>query len=142
MDIAAALRDTRAMRSTLRIAVTLVGAGFVLQGLLWLAAPARAAAGLGMPLLDGLGRSTQAGDLASFFLTAGVTIALGSRPGRARLLYVPAGLVGGAAVARTLVWALHGAAFAGTFIAGEVVVTALLLAAVNAGRDEVQPPEA
>jgi hypothetical protein len=137
LDIAAALRDTRAMRSPLRLVVTVIAGGFLLQGLLWLVDPARAAAGLGMPLLDGLGRSTQAGDLASFFLTAGVTIALGSRPGRARLLYVPAGLVGGAAVARTLMWALHGAAFAGTFIAGELVVTALLLAAAASRKDEV-----
>jgi hypothetical protein len=50
---------------------------------------------------------------------------------------VPAGLVGGAAVARTLMWALHGAAFAGTFIAGEVVVSTLLLAAAANRKDEV-----
>lgn len=103
----------------------------MLQGLAWVADPARAAAGLGMPLLDGLGRSTQAGDFASFFLTAGVTMLLGSRPGRARLLFVPAGLIGGAAVTRTLAWALHGAAFAGTFIAVEVGVGLLLLAAAG-----------
>jgi len=124
------------MRSVLRLAVTLLGLGFVLQGLAWIADPARAAAGLGMPLLDGVGRSTQAGDFASFFLTAGVTMLVGSLPGRARLLYVPAGLIGGAAISRTLAWALHGAAFAGLFIAVEVVVGALLLAAARSLRDE------
>jgi hypothetical protein len=116
------------MRQALRIAITLIGAGFALQGLGWIADPARAAAGLGMPLLDGLGRSTQAGDFATFFLTAGGTMLVGSRPGRARLLLVPAGLIGGAAITRTLAWALHGAAFAWMFIAVEVCVGALLLA--------------
>lgn len=90
------------MRSALRITTALLGAGFALQGVLWLVAPARAAAGLGMPLLDGVGRSTQIGDLSIFFLVAGGLMALGSRPGRARWLLVPAVLIGGAAVTRTL----------------------------------------
>jgi hypothetical protein len=85
-----------------------------------------------MPLLDGLARSTQVGDLSAFFLVAGGTMLIGSRPGRARLLYVPAGLVGGAAVTRTLAWALHGAAFATLFITVEVVVGAILLKAASA----------
>ncbi|MEO6029599.1 MAG: hypothetical protein ABIR79_22260, partial [Candidatus Binatia bacterium] len=82
----------------LRTIVTILGAFFALQGVAWLIDPARVAAGLGMPLLDGLGRSTQVGDLASFFLVAGVTMMIGSRHGRAGLLYVPAGLIGGAAI--------------------------------------------
>ena len=119
------------MRSPLRIVTTVVGVFFALQGLLWIVDPARAAAGLGMPLLDGLARSTQIGDLASFFLTGGVTILVGARPGRARLLLVPAGMLGAAAVVRALAWALHGAEFAAAFIAIEVVVAALLLFAVR-----------
>jgi hypothetical protein len=129
VDIALGFRETPGMRFALRIAVALLGAGFALQGLAWIVDPARSAAGLGMPLLDGLGRSTQAGDFASFFLTAGVTMLVGSSPGRARLLLVPAGLIGGAAITRTLAWALHGAAFAATFITVEVGVGALLLVA-------------
>ena len=54
----------------LRLTVTLLGAAFALQGLAWLIDPQRAAAGLDMALLDGLGRSTQIGDFASFFFTA------------------------------------------------------------------------
>ncbi len=119
------------MRSSLRTATTLLGVFFVLQGLAWIAAPARAAAGLGMPLLDGLARSTQIGDLASFFLAAGTTIVVGAQPGNARLLLVPAGMLAAAAVVRTLAWALHGAAFAAVFIAIEVGVAALLLVAVR-----------
>jgi len=119
------------MRSPLRIATTLLGALFTLQGVRWIVDPARAAAGLGMPLLEGLARSTQVGDFSTFFLTAGVTMLAGSRPRRARLLYVPAGLIGGAAITRTLAWALHGAAFAATFILVEVVTGLLLLTAAR-----------
>ena len=119
------------MDSPLRLVTRIAGVLFALQGLGWIVAPATAAAGLGMPLLDGMGRSTQAGDFASFFLTAGITMLAGTRPGWSRLLYAPAGLIGGAAIGRTLAWALHGAAFAALFIAIEVATGLLLLRAAQ-----------
>jgi len=119
------------MRSRLRIATTVLGALFTLQGLGWLANPALAAAGLGMPLLDGLGRSTQVGDFAVFFLTIGVTTLIGSRPGRTRWLRVPGSMLGGAALGRTLAWALHGADFAALFIGIEVAAAVLLFTAAQ-----------
>ena len=115
------------MPTRLRTLVTLLGVGFALQGIGWLAVPERAAAGLGMAVLDGVGRSTQFGDFAAFFLTAGVTMVIGARPGLGQLLYVPAGLLGSAAMGRTLAWAWHGAAFAPLFIAVEVASCVLLL---------------
>jgi hypothetical protein len=116
------------MLSPLRIATTLLGALFALQGVAWLVDPARVAATLGMPLLDGVGRSTQIGDFASFFATGGITMILGSRPGRGRLLYVPALLFVLAATGRTLAWALHGAEFAATFVVVELAMGGLLVA--------------
>jgi hypothetical protein len=124
-------------RSPLRIATVVLGAFFTLQGLGWLAIPARAAAGLGMPLLDGIGRSTQIGDLTSFFVVAGLLMLGGSRPGHANLLAIPGAMLGVAAIARVLAWALHGAAFATAFIAIEVAAAALLFTAsrrLDAGR--------
>ncbi|HEV7734549.1 MAG TPA: hypothetical protein VGR62_20415 [Candidatus Binatia bacterium] len=112
-------------------ATRLLGIVFTFLGIGWLLNPSQAAAGLGMPLLDGIARSTQIGDLSTFFLTAGATMLAGSRPGNARLLYVPAGLIGGAAITRTLAWALHGAAFAGTFIAVELVTGLVLVTAAR-----------
>ena len=119
------------MRLPLRIGTFLLGVFFAFQGLLWIVDPARAAAGLGMSLLDGVGRSTQIGDLSALFLPGGATILVGALPGRARLLYVPMGLFGVAAIARTLAWAVHGAAFAARFIAIELAVAALLLVAAR-----------
>ena len=112
---------------SLRNVIVVLGAFFALQGVAWLIDPARVAAGLGMPLLDGMARSTQVGDLAIFFLVAGATMMLGTRPGRSGMLYFPAALIGGAAITRTLAWALQGADFAALFIAVEVVVGVTLL---------------
>lgn len=117
----------------LRLVPIAVGVGFVLQGLGWIVAPERTAASLGMPLLDGLGRSTQVGDFAAFFLAAGATMLAGSRPGQSRLLFVPAGMLAAAAVVRTLAWLVHGAAFAATFIAVEVIAAAVLMTAARRG---------
>lgn len=119
------------MRSPLRIATTILGTLFVLQGIVWIADPGRAAAALGMSLLEGVARSTQIGDLSALFLTGGATMMVGARPGRAPLLYVPMGLFAAAAVGRTLAWAFHGAAFATQFIAIEVALCALLLIAAR-----------
>lgn len=119
------------MRSRLRIVTKILGALFTLQGVGWIVTPTRAAEGLGMPLLEGMGRSTQIGDFATFFLTAGVTILLGSRPGGSRLLFVPAGMFASAAVLRTFAWLLHGADFAATFIFIELAASVLLFSAAQ-----------
>jgi hypothetical protein len=114
------------MNPRLRLVITVLGVVFALQGVGWIVAPARLAGSLGMPLLDGLGRSTQVGDFAAFFLTAGITMLIGTRPGRARVLLFPAGLIGGAAIMRTLAWLFQGADFATTFIVIEVLTAVLL----------------
>lgn len=119
------------MPTPLRIAAAVLGLLFTLQGLGWLLLPARAAAGLGMPLLDGLGRSTQIGDLAAFFLVLGGTTLLGVWRQRPVLLQVAAALLGAAALGRTFAWALHGADFAAAFVAVEGVALAVLLAAAR-----------
>lgn len=115
------------MDTVLRWIARALGVGFGLQALGWLVAPANAAVGLGMPLLDGIGRSTQIGDFWAFFLTAAVTMLAGSRRGQERLLHVPAGLLGSAALGRTIAWAIHGAAFAAVFVAVEVFASVVLL---------------
>ena len=122
------------MHTALRVVTVLLGILFTVQGLGWLYDPASAANGLGMPLLDGVGRSTQIGDFAIFFLGGGATTLIGSLPGRQRVLYFPAALIGGAAVTRTLAWALHGADFAALFIAVELLTGGVLLATARAAR--------
>lgn len=121
------------MPSKLRVATIAMGVLFTLQGLGWVLFPHRAAGALGMPALEGLGRSTQFGDFAAFFLVLGGSILVGCRPGRARVLAFPAAMLGvSAAVCRFLAWLLHGAAFAALFIAVETAGALVLRAAARA----------
>jgi hypothetical protein len=114
------------MSTPLRVVVGLSGLMFGLQALGWIFDPARAAEGLGMPLLDGLARSTQVGDFSAFFVSLSVLILLGAVQQRAPWLWAGALMLGSAAVLRTLAWAAHGADLATTFIVIELAFAALL----------------
>jgi hypothetical protein len=115
------------MNKVLKVIVAVPAILFLVIGLRWLVAPAGVAAEFGMPLLDGLGRSTQIGDLAAFFIGAGAMILLGLLTGQKTWLLAPALLLVLTAVFRVLAWALHDASFAATQIAVEVVVAGLLM---------------
>ena len=110
-----------------RIIPGILGAFFLLQGLGWLADPASAAAGLGMPLLDGLGRSTQVGDLAGFFICLGGFALFGAYRENPSFLRAAGILVGMSSITRTIAWAAHDADFATEFIVIELVCGAALL---------------
>jgi len=119
----------------LRLAAGIIGAFFLIQGINWITRPAAAAEALGMPLLDGLARSTQIGDMASFFVALGTMSLLGAARMNPLWLHAAALLLGGAAVMRTLAWLFHDAAFAGIFIGVEVVSAgALVLVASRFGK--------
>lgn len=111
----------------LRVLAGLVGGIFLAQALSWMVDPAGAAAALGMPLLDGLARSTQVGDFTSFFLALGAMALLGAVRMSGTWLRAAAMLLGGAATMRTLAWAIHDAAFATEFIIIELVCAFTLL---------------
>lgn len=111
----------------LRIVSGILGFLFFVQGIQWVAQPAVAAEGLGMTLLEGMGRSTQIGDFGGFFLSLGGMILLGAYGANAQWLRAAALLLGSAAAVRVVAWAAHGAPLAVEFIGIEVVVTAILL---------------
>ncbi len=115
------------MSTPIRILVALPGLMMLGNAIGWLVRPGPTAEGLAMPLLDGMARSTQVGDLGAFFATAAATILLGAWTRKRTWLLCGAMLLGGAAVIRTLAWAAHGAEFATGFIVAEVVMTAILL---------------
>lgn len=119
------------MNKILAVIVGLFGLMFLLIGLRWLVDPSGAAGQLGMPLLDDVGRSTQIGDFAAFFLTLGVLILLALVTAQ-RIWYYPAAmLLGIAAMGRILAWAVHDAALALDLIAPEVIIAAVLLLAAR-----------
>jgi len=100
---------------------------FLASGIGWHVAPEFAAGQLGMTLLAGVGLSSQIGDLASFFLTMGVCIAVGLRTRNALWFWPPAMMLGFAAAGRTLAWSLHGAAFAADLILVEVILASVMI---------------
>lgn len=110
-----------------RVVAGIFGVFYLIQGINWIMRPTAAAAALGMPLLDGLGRSTQIGDMASFFLTLGTMSLLGAIRSNPLWLCGAAMLLGTAAVMRTFAWLIHDAAFAGVFIGVETVSVGVLL---------------
>ena len=106
--------------------VALASLLFVAIGVRWLVDPAGAAPELGLSLSQGLGLSTQIGDISSFFLTLGlcIAIALVSKQG---IWYYPAiMLLVFAVLGRLAAWSVHGAALAVPQIAVEVLVALLL----------------
>ena len=65
------------MNKIINIIVSIVGGLFVIMGLNWLVDPAGAAKNLGMPLLEGIGRSSQIADFGAFFTTGGSMVLIG-----------------------------------------------------------------
>lgn len=115
------------MNKTLKIITALPAIIFLLMGVNWLARPRDAADALGMPLLDGIGRSTQIGDMSAFFLALGAMISIGLITHKPAWLSAPALLLGLAASCRILAWLLHDAALPMDLIAPEIIFCALLL---------------
>jgi hypothetical protein len=110
----------------IQIFVALPGVLMGVQAINWLANPQAAAEGLGMPLLDGIARSTQVGDMTAFFVVLSIIILVGAIRKNAIWLAAPAMMLGGAALFRTTAWMFHGADLATQFIVPEVVLAAIL----------------
>ena len=115
------------MKNALRIVAGLVGILFFLNGLQWIISPANVAASLGMPLLEGVGLSTQIGDLGSFFITVGAMTLIGAITTTRHWFYAPSMLLLVAALYRTLSTILYGAPFVMSAILVEVVVGLFLI---------------
>ena len=124
----------------LRAILVLPAIGFLVTGLRFAVAPAGAAKGLAMPLLDGAGRSSQIGDVGALFGGMGLMI-LTALVTRERIWFVaPAILLFLVAVLRVLAWLFHGAALVMPMIVPEIVIGALLLVA-STKLTEVEPAE-
>ena len=115
------------MKNVLRIVAGLGGILFFLNGLQWIISPANVAASLGMPLLEGVGLSTQIGDLGSFFITVGAMTLIGAITTTRHWFYAPSMLLLVAALYRTLSTILYGAPFVMSAIIVEVVVGLFLI---------------
>jgi|TARA_B110000908_G_scaffold46948_1_gene57256 hypothetical protein len=120
-------KGRKIMNKILRVIVLLPAILFIGIGIRWLVDPQGAAAALGMPLLDGIGRSSQIGDVGGFFLVTGIMVVLGVITGKRVWFQAPALLLMTIAIFRILAWLLHDAALATSMIAVEVVLAVLFV---------------
>ena len=114
------------MNKILKVVVALTAVLFASIGLRWLVAPEGVAAEAGMTLMEGLGLSSQIGDLGAFFLSLAIFILLALTTGRRTWYDPPIILLGLTAIMRTMAWIFHGASLAVDMIAVEVIVCAIL----------------
>ncbi|MEO2174037.1 MAG: hypothetical protein ABGY96_08050 [bacterium] len=112
----------------IRVIAAVPGLVMLQGGVSFLINPEQQVSNLGMTLLDGVGRSTQLGDLAAFFIGSAVFIFMGAVLSKGRWLYAGAMLIGGAAMMRILAALVAGAEMATQFIVAELVMTAWLCA--------------
>ncbi|MEZ5501521.1 MAG: hypothetical protein R3E50_02270 [Halioglobus sp.] len=119
------------MKTFLRVLVALPAILFVVMGLRWITDPAGAATALGMTLMEGVGRSSQIGDVGAFFLSMGLMILIGLVTARRTWFYAPALILILTALFRLLSWLFHDAALALDMIVVEVVVASILFVAAS-----------
>ena len=117
------------MIRALRALVVLLGCLFVFGGIGWYVNPARPAERLGMDLMDGVGLSSQIGDLSALFITAGACVLIGAMTRNRTWFYPSIMIMGIAATGRVLAWLLHDAALTVDMIAVEAGCAALFLLA-------------
>ena len=113
------------IKSGIRLVMVLPAVLFILIGLSWILDPAGVAPDFGFPLLSGLGLSSQVGDLAAFFLTAGLCALAGIVTKTRHWFYAPVMLLSLTALGRILAWMIHHAEFAGQMIMTEILVALL-----------------
>lgn len=113
----------------LKLLVALPAILFLVTGLRWLLAPAGVAPQFGLTLEEGVGLSSQVGDMSAFFLLLGICMLTALVSGRRSWYYPPIILLSLTALGRILAWLLHDAALAMDLIAPEIIVTVILLAA-------------
>ena len=98
------------------------------NAVMFVLSPADAAGDLGMPLLEGIGLSTQLADLGAFFTFSALLIFYGVIYSKGEYLRITALLLGLAAILRVIAWGANGAAFATELIVAEIVLVIWLLA--------------
>jgi len=126
------------MNNLFKVLVTLPAILFIVMGIRWLVDPAGIAPEFGFALAEGLGRSSQIGDMSGYFLTGGICMLLGVVSGQRIWYYPPMIMLSLTALGRVLAWLVHDASFAADKIAPEVIISLILLVAATRLRKESQ----
>jgi hypothetical protein len=111
-----------------KIITAIPGIPMLLNAVLFITDPEKVTADLGMPLLDGIGRSTQLADLGGLFMFGAIMIFYGVIKSKGQYLRIGALLLGLIAVLRIVAWAINGAELATVLIISEILLVIWLLA--------------
>ena len=117
------------MNRILKILVFLPAILFLVTGLRWLVDPSGVAPMFGLTLDQGVGLSSQIGDMSAFFLTLGSCMLIALISGRRCWYYPGIMLLLLTAIGRILAWLVHDATLALDLIGLELIVSAILLTA-------------
>ena len=117
------------INTVVKLLVMLAAILFLVMGVRWLVAPAGVAPDFGLTLSDGIGLSSQIGNMAGFFLLLGSCMLIALISGQRSWYYPPMMLLAITALGRTVAWLLHDATLAVSQIMTEVVVAIFLLLA-------------
>jgi hypothetical protein len=117
------------MNRILKILVLLPAMLFLVTGVRWLVAPAGVAPMFGLTLDQGVGLSSQVGDMSAFFLTLGSCMLIALISGRRSWYYPAIMLLLITAIGRILAWLIHDATLALDLIGPEILVSVILLLA-------------
>jgi hypothetical protein len=117
------------LNKVLKLLVLLPAILFVVTGVRWLVAPAGIAPDFGLTLAEGIGLSSQIGDMAGFFLTLGSCMLIALIIEHRSWYYPPMMLLAITALGRIVAWLLHDATLAVSQIMVEVTVALILLLA-------------
>ena len=124
------------MNRILKILVLLPAVLFLVTGLRWLVAPTGVASSFGLTLDQGVGLSSQVGDMSAFFLTLSSCLLIALISGRRSWYYPAIMLLSLTAIGRIVAWLVHDAALALDLIAPEIIVSIILLIAARRLADE------
>ena len=130
------------MNNLLKLLVLLPSVLFLVTGVRWLVAPASVAAEFGLTLAEGIGRSSQIGDMSAFFLTLGGCMLIALISERRIWCYPPMMILAVTAIGRAVAWLLHDAALTiGPIIVETAVALMLLLVSRRFPQEPRTPTE-
>lgn len=119
------------MNIVLRGLVMLAAILFLVNGVRWLVDPAGIVSMFGFELSEGIGLSSQIGDMSGYFLTLGICMLVGVVKREPFWFYPPIILLSLTAFGRILAWMVHDAALATGLIGPELIISAILLVAAR-----------
>jgi hypothetical protein len=117
------------LNKVLKLLILFPAIFFIVTGVRWLVAPAGVAPMFGVTPGEGVGLSSQVGDMTGFFLTLGSCILIALVSARRTWYYPAIMLLAITALGRIVAWLVHDASLPMGLLAPEVIIALILFVA-------------